>query len=386
MALMTDPKPCKLAFLYIGGGHQALHTAPIAAELANDPRFAITCYVAGDEEEGMLARTAAAWGVHLDVRRLAAPWPLPLLRRIKGESWKYGWLWANVLRLRRADAIVVPERTSSLLKQIGLKSTRMIYVPHGGGDRAVGFEPRITRYDYVLAPGQKNADRMMAAGVAHSGKIAVAGWVKLGAVARFRTAQPRLFGDNKPVVVYNPHFRPQLSSWPEWGKAVVEAFAAQNEFHLILAPHIRLFRAASRAERASIEALSVPGHILVDAGSTRSCDMTYTLAADVYLGDVSSQLYEFLSMPRPCAFLNAHHVHWQNDRSYAGWHLGEVIDAPDDLFTAIRRAVARHVEVRNRQVIAMENAAGPDWLHAPERAARLLADFLLNKPRTSKPK
>lgn len=28
--------------------------------------------------------------------------------------------------------------------------------------------------------------------------------------------------------------------------------------------------------------------------------MTYTPAADIYLGDVSSQSYEFLLDPRPC--------------------------------------------------------------------------------------
>ena len=54
--------------------------------------------------------------------------------------------------------------------------------------------------------------------------------------------------------------------------------------------------------------------------------MTYTQAADIYLGDVSSQMYEFIRRPRPCLFLNAHRVRWQNDASYTCWNFGTVID------------------------------------------------------------
>ena len=38
-----------------------------------------------------------------------------------------------------------------------------------------------------------------------------------------------------------------------------------------------------------------------DPGSPASTDMTYTRAADIYLGDVSSQVYEFIAEPRPCS-------------------------------------------------------------------------------------
>ena len=54
--------------------------------------------------------------------------------------------------------------------------------------------------------------------------------------------------------------------------------------------------------------------------------MTYMLAADIYLGDVSSQVYEFLLEPRPCIFLNGHNVPWQDNPYYSHWTLGQVID------------------------------------------------------------
>src|SRR3546814_20602400 len=79
---------------------------------------------------------------------------------------------------------------------------------------------------------------------------------------------------------------------------------------LVVAPHVRLFAEASDAERAAVAKLAVPGKVMIDLASDRLFDMSYTSGADIYLGDVSSQVYEFLATPRPCLFLNAPQVDW----------------------------------------------------------------------------
>ena len=63
-------------------------------------------------------------------------------------------------------------------------------------------------------------------------------------------------------------------------------------------------------------ARAVAGRVIVDLDSHRLNDMTYTNAADIYLGDVSSQVYEFSTQPRPCVFINAHGVAWQGMRKH----------------------------------------------------------------------
>jgi CDP-glycerol glycerophosphotransferase (TagB/SpsB family) len=70
--------------------------------------------------------------------------------------------------------------------------------------------------------------------------------------------------------------------------------------------------------------------------------MSYTLMADLYLGDVSSQVYEFLLRPRPCLFLNSQGVDWRNDPNYAQWQAGPVIDRPAQLATGLKRAFESH--------------------------------------------
>jgi CDP-glycerol glycerophosphotransferase (TagB/SpsB family) len=117
----------------------------------------------------------------------------------------------------------------------------------------------------------------------------------------------------------------------------------------------------------------------VDLGSLRSIDMSYTSTADIYIGDVSSQVYEFLAKPRPCIFLNPHGVSWRNDPHYACWNLGEVVDDPAQLMAAVRRAQARHAEFLPAQQQASVRTLGDDWANAPARAAGLIGDFLLRK-------
>lgn len=61
-------------------------------------------------------------------------------------------------------------------------------------------------------------------------------------------------------------------------------------------------------------------------------------AADVYIGDASSQVYEFIRTPRPCIFLNPARIGWRSDPAYSHWHFGQVIESADDLPSALARA------------------------------------------------
>ena len=166
----------------------------------------------------------------------------------------------------------------------------------------------------------------------------------------------------RPTVLYNPHFDPHLSSWPSEGSAIIDAIMADGRWNLIVAPHVRLFESASGAERARWESLSVRGRLLVDTGSANSIDMSYTLAADIYLGDVSSQVYEFCTTPRPCVFVNAHAARWQSDPNYAMWHLGQVVERASEVIPALERAVALQPHYADRQTQAVRRSFGdPAW-------------------------
>lgn len=139
---------------------------------------------------------------------------------------------------------------------------------------------------------------------------------------------------------------------------MLEAFYRSDKHKLIFAPHVMLFR---KRVQISLKPLRMdrPGrvserylncaHILVDLGSEHSCDMTYTQAADFYLGDVSSQIYEFLHRPRPCAFIDSHRIAWHGDSNYRHWISGPVIDGASNLIPTIDAAHTSHAEYLQAQ-------------------------------------
>jgi len=106
--------------------------------------------------------------------------------------------------------------------------------------------------------------------------------------------------------------------------------------------------------------------------------MTYMLAADIYLGDVSSQVYEFLLEPRPCIFLNGHNVTWQDNPYYYHWTLGQVVDdVQAGLRQALDKAFTSHPQFlsQQREAFAYTFRMESDRT-AAQRGADVIARFL----------
>src|SRR3546814_18761951 len=68
--------------------------------------------------------------------------------------------------------------------------------------------------------------------------------------------------------------------------------------------------------------------------------MSYTNSADIYLGDISSQVYEFIRQPKPCLFFNLDRIAWREHGGFAHWHLGQVVERLTDLPSSLRQASA----------------------------------------------
>ncbi len=374
----------KVLFIYLGGAHQVFHTAAVAAELSLLDDFQVHCLAFCRESHATLRRILQHYPHKALTHSLAdcSTGLARLLARLSGKvKRKKHCLLFHLNEIRGHDAILTSERTSTILKTNRLDPALFIHIPHGAGDRSMGFDERIALFDFVIASGQKDADRMIREGLVTRANVAVSGSVKLATVTKLAAEKRRLFANDRPIVLYNPHFDCELGSWRRWGEAVVAAFAEMNDFNLIVAPHVRLFENARRSERERFERLSIPGKILVDAGSDCSIDMTYTTAADIYLGDISSQVYEFIASPRPCVFLNAYGVDWKGDQNYAFWQFGDVVEDPSRIGAAIRVAASRHPQYIALQKRAADAALGKDWNSAPAIAARLVADFIRQKKR-----
>jgi hypothetical protein len=374
--------------------HQVAHSLPIALALARRPDFDGEIIIATTNE-----RLAS------EVSRLGAPLVGTRIEHVglqlKPGSARLARLFGaiapaakvlvykdNLDFFRSLDVLVVAEKTSLILRRAhGLVRPLLVHTRHGAGDRAIGFDKHSTGFDHVLCSGEKVRQRLIRDAGVLAEDISVVGYPKFD-LAR-PSVQMMQGAARKPVVLYNPHLSPHLSSWYRHGRAVLDFFVDNDDYQLIFAPHVMLFE---RRLVISIDKLRIdrPGrldarylrspNIHIDLGSRACTDMSYTNAADIYLGDVSSQVYEFLYRPRPCLFLNSHAIHWQGDPNFAHWTTGPVIDNPTQLARGLRQAIDTH----GSQYLPIQRslrAQSFDITDTPpsERAAEALLQFMDRK-------
>lgn len=337
--------------------HQIAHSLPVAVELAKaslglNVSVATTNTLIDSEISRRLGAIVPAnlERVKLGVGSRASQ----LVKKAFGTLLPVGKLIMyrdNLDYFRSLDALVVTERTSLMLKsRYGLKNLKMILIDHGAGDRAIGFGKSVAMFDHILAAGPKIKDRLIAEATVAPSQIRITGYPKFDVVDPAPTKLP-FQGNGSPTVLYNPHLSPHLSSWFKHGRDVLDWFVAHPQYNLIFAPHIMLFHRRAVVTIDKLR-LALPGslkkkyynarNIHIDLGSIASTNMTYTNAADIYLGDVSSQIYEFLRFPRPAIFINSHGHEYKSDPNYAHWRAGDVIASTAELGAALGHAEARH--------------------------------------------
>lgn len=371
--------PTRVCFFFNAQRHQLLHGLSTAIELARKPGFEVHILSPDRghiEYAKAAARTMGGAPLIFPAANLGL---LAALRDTEGASLPQKILALSLLArdLNRFDAIAVPERTTVRLKRFGARAPRYIHLDHGAGDRAISFDPAIGRFDMVLMAGEKHRDRLTRDGLIHPGRHAVVGYPKFDAADALRDAAWRPFDNDRPIVLYNPHFS-GLGSWKQFGCKVLEAFAAQDRYNLIVAPHVRMLDGKARRARwrAMTDAYRRMPQFHIETGSDRCVDMTYTTLADVYLGDVSSQIYEFLRTPRPCLFLDPRGVDWRNDENYAHWRFGPVLRRTDDLIDRIDAARATHARYAAVQADGFRQTFDVKEQPASRRAAEAIADYL----------
>ncbi|HEY3696470.1 hypothetical protein [Phenylobacterium sp.] len=371
--------------------HQVAHSLPIALALARGGAGAeIVVATTNPRLTAEVARLGGALighGVQLVELRLAPGPGRMLAGALEGllPATKLLIYRDNLDFFRSLDVLVVAEKTSLILKtRYGLDRLRIVHTRHGAGDRAIGFDAASAAFDHVLVSGPKIRDRLIADAAVDPAKISVVGYPKFD-LSPPRGATHPLQDDGRPVVLYNPHVSPHLSSWYAAGGRVLDWFLEHDDLHLIFAPHVMLFERRyvltidrlriDRPGRIDERYLRAP-NIHIDLGSRASTNMAYTQRADIYLGDVSSQVYEFLLTPRPCVFLDVHRTPWREDPNYTHWTCGPVIEDVADLGAALSRARDEHASI-HRPVQEALFAYTFDLTEEPssERAARALMQF-----------
>ena len=370
--------------------HQVPHAVPYAFELSRrNPGFEVIIACSSKPEMQLAQRIGELYPGHRCTFKRIRPslaYRLidPLISPYKFKRKKMV-LKHNLDFFRSLDALVAPERHCMRLRTLfNLEGVRMIHARHGAGDRKGGFDDRSGAFDLTLLPGQKYIDRLQEIDVLRPGSYAAVGWPKFEVVRGLNPEPVRFFDNDNPVIVYNPHFDQSVASWEKMGLQVLDFFVENPGYNLIFAPHVVLFKRRVRHKGYLPDKYRKIPNILIDTGSAASTDMTYILNSDIYLGDVSSQVYEFLLEPRPVIHLNAHHIDWQGDPNYLHFTLGQVVDdVEQQLGPALERAFDTHEQYLNEQRVTFAYTFHTlDDSTAAQRGADAIARFLSESEKT----
>jgi hypothetical protein len=242
--------------------HQVAHSLPIASALA-DGGFPGEIIVATTTER--MKRECLRLGgdrIGRDIQHVALELKgksqfLSRLLEIAMPSRKLLIYGDNLDFFRSLDILVVAEKTSLVLKKLyGLKDLKIVHTRHGAGDRAIGFDKASAGFDHVLCSGPKIKERLITEAGVPAECISIVGYPKFDmlnpSVMRFPAR------NGKPVVLYNPHCSPHLSSWFKHGRQVLDFFIENEDYELIFAPHVKHI-----LERFSIDRFNAAGQAIM---------------------------------------------------------------------------------------------------------------------------
>ncbi len=374
----------RVGFLLTNSKAHVYHIAPIAFALSMDARFAVQLFISTAGNAQIVSELATHYPDHCCQFVSMQPGflhRLGLLFKKRAFPKEASVQRHHLKDFLACDALVTSDQNLKyILSKDKHHKIKKICTRHGAGDRAYGFSSRLKDFDLVLTAGEPILERMITAGVIGREQGRVVGYPKFDVT--LKSPVKKLFDNDRPVVLYNPHFEAGLSSWPVWGERILKYFYESVRYNLIFAPHINLF--AKNKWEPPQQYLTAP-HMHIDIDSVALCDMTYTRAADIYVGDVSSQVYEFLVQPRPCVFLNADQAQWRGNDNYQMWRLGDVLEnkgqakMEEGLDKLLASAVTQHKHYKALQEASVERLFSQTDVPASKRAAETIVDFLLSE-------
>lgn len=325
----------KVVFLYLFGLHQLYHTAMTAMELGQfDDKYEVQCLSCNKEHTRVLEEIKKNYPLsNTQIISLPPPFRYKYLNFKKKTYPSVNAMVKGAKKIiNTADLVVTTSHgTPRMLKKFGITKPKIIYQYHGCGDRKYGFDPNFKRFDYMLLPGLYHQNRLLDEKIIKKEKTKIVGWPKLDFPIDIMKTKQDLFKNNKPIILYTPHWEPKLSSY-KWAELILEYFKKNEKYNFIFAPHLLIKHWRVRFGYNINFNHYASDNIIIDFQSDYSTNGTYLAVSDLYMGDVSSMIYEFIAFRRrPALFLNAHNIDWKNDVNYRFWNYGDVVDSIDEL-------------------------------------------------------
>ena len=324
--------------------HQLYHNALIAMELSClDQDYAVFCLSCNEEHTSALNKLSLLYpGNKAKIIRLERLFRYKYLNYKKKSHLSMNDM-VRIAKpyLKDADCIVTTSHsTPKMLAKNKITKPLLVYKYHGCGDRRYGFDPLLNKFDYILLPGIYHQTRLIEEKIISMDRTFIVGWPKFDYYLKVQHRGDKLFDNDNPVILYTPHWDPELTSYNRYSEFLLSYFKEHRGYNFIFAPHILIKNRKTKLGYEIEFSRFESDNIVIDFGSEMSSDGTYLNSSDIYIGDVSSMVYEFIAFkPRPCLFLNAHNVDWKNNPDYRFWEYGQVVESFDEFDPKFRDTI-----------------------------------------------
>lgn len=367
----------KVGFLFLDTIAHVYHAAPTAFELSRNPSVDVHLFISSKSCWDLLHELSQQYPDNRCQFLFVKPSLLQQLINFfrKKHFPKIASVQKNHLKdFLSCDALVTTDKNMHVLNEHNKDRSILTFcLHHGPAHRDYVLSKEFAEFDCNLLGGNAAYNYMFSSRIFNKEQLRVVGYPKFDIT--LMNPPRKIFPNDKLTVIYNPHDDPKISSWHTWGIDILEFFYHNPHFNLIFAPHIQLF---AKQKIKLPEKYSQAKNIHIDVGSRSSCDMTYTLSADIYLGDMSSQYIEFLVKPRPCVFLNPQGIQWENDFQYRAWHLGNVIEKEKfkNLEKTLLSAHECHPQYIQKQRDVVDDVFYITHEPASKRTSQVILEFL----------
>ena len=377
----------KTAFFFLNHTAHIYHAVSVAFELSRFDSQQVTVYSTTKRNMDIIENLSCVYPDHKCKIILLEPSAFyKVTRKLKKREFPgfQAIFSKNKKSLLAHDTFVSPSDDILMLKSDkDFSDKNFVYTKHGSGNFSYDFSDRNDNFDLVFLSGDgielKYIEEKRKKNNLHA-RYEVVGYPKFDLCSKIQ-CRNNLFDNNKITVVYIPHFKDEYSSWSPWGDAIMKFFIESEEYNLILSPHVLLSR--KQKEEIREKYLTNPSrNILIDIDdeSESLINMTYTRNADIYLGDVSSQVYEFLTKGRPCIFLNPYKYDWKttDNRNFDSWHLGHVIENKKDIEEmdmVLASSISSHYSYIEKQTAAIKSRFSFIGENTSRRAAKSISEL-----------
>ncbi|MDP6878906.1 MAG: hypothetical protein QGI18_09930 [Candidatus Marinimicrobia bacterium] len=343
-----------VVFLFINGPHHTHHLILPALNFAQNYTQYQTVLISGsDNNTNIIKQTLHKMG---NPKCKIIKLPKPLRYYIKNYRNKIipppfsQWKFIDKSIHYSKAIISTSHQTPEFLIKDRNHDQKLFYLYHGVGTRSYGFEDSLNEYDFIFVPGEYHYNRLQADLSINKNKLSIVGHPKFEWQDVMNNNIKSFFNNNNPTFYYNPHWDLSLSSYKKWSKRIIQYFLNNKQFNLIFAPHPLIKNYSSRNKINIDIEIDKSNNIILDFYSNNTIDGSYLHAADVYIGDVSSMVTDFIiKKNRSCIFINSYEIDWRNDKSFNFWNCGKVINKLEEFDSAITSSLKQNKYVKSQQ-------------------------------------